>query len=438
MPLGRGSARRAERRSATTSAHDNDLESTERFTQRTRRSSACTRRGTATGSSAAPVRSRYRMSVPGGAIPAAGVTVVGVLPTHRRRGVLTALMREQLADCRARGEPAAYLWASESTIYPRFGYGLAALMGDMRLARERTAFAQPFEPRGTVRLVDVEEAARTFPPLYEQMFAQRPGLFSPDAGVVGGTPARAEPVGAEDGEAARAARARRRARGLRDLHREPGVGARVVGRQGDRGRGGRADARRRRASCGAGCSTSTGPREFEASLLPLDHPLFLLLAEPRRMRFEVGDGIWVRLIDVEAALAARSYEGDTQVVVELTDAFLPENAGRWRLGARGAERTNAARRARARRHRARLCLPRRLLVCRPRARLPGPIELAPGAVARADALFRNDRAAVVRGSFLAVRPSRQQAFRRLQSLFWGRKILWRTTCRRPMGRPRPG
>ena len=65
------------------------------------------------------------------------------------------------------------------------------------------------------------------------------------------------------------------------------------------------------------------------------------LAEPRRMQFEVGDGIWVRLIDVEAALAARSYEGDAQVVVELTDAFLPENAGRWRLGARGAERTNA-------------------------------------------------------------------------------------------------
>jgi predicted acetyltransferase len=81
---------------------------------------------------------------------------------------------------------------------------------------------------------------------------------------------------------------------------------------------------------------------FEAGHLPLDHPLFLLLAEPRRMQFEVGDGIWVRLIDVEAALAARSYEGDTQVVIELADAFLPENAGRWRLGAHGAERTNVA------------------------------------------------------------------------------------------------
>ena len=81
---------------------------------------------------------------------------------------------------------------------------------------------------------------------------------------------------------------------------------------------------------------------FEAGHLPVDHPLFLLLAEPRRMQFEVGDGIWVRLIDVQAALAARGYQGDSQVVIELTDVFLPENAGRWRLGARGAERTNAA------------------------------------------------------------------------------------------------
>ncbi len=97
----------------------------------------------------------FRVSVPGGAdVPAAGVTVVGVLPTHRRRGVLTAMMRAQLADCRARGDLVAYLWASESTIYGRFGYGLASQIGSFALARERTAFAEPFEPRGTVRLVD--------------------------------------------------------------------------------------------------------------------------------------------------------------------------------------------------------------------------------------------------------------------------------------------
>src|SRR4051795_4973129 len=90
----------------------------------------------------------FRMSVPGGgSVPAGGVTVVGVAPTHRRRGVLTAMMRAQLDDCRARGDAAAFLWASEATIYGRFGYGLASRMGQMSLARERTAFAQPFAPR---------------------------------------------------------------------------------------------------------------------------------------------------------------------------------------------------------------------------------------------------------------------------------------------------
>ena len=119
----------------------------------------------------------YEMSVPGGSVPAAGVTVVGVLPTHRRRGVLTALMRAQLDDARERGDAVAYLWASEAAIYPRFGYGLASRNGEMTLPRERTRFAEPFEARGKVRLVGLEEAARVFPPLYGEVFAQRPGMF---------------------------------------------------------------------------------------------------------------------------------------------------------------------------------------------------------------------------------------------------------------------
>ena len=90
----------------------------------------------------------YQLSVPGGSVPAGGVTVVGVLPTHRRRGVLRSLMKAQLEDCRARGESAAYLWASEATIYGRFGYGLASRIGEMTLARDRAAFAVPFTPRG--------------------------------------------------------------------------------------------------------------------------------------------------------------------------------------------------------------------------------------------------------------------------------------------------
>ena len=82
----------------------------------------------------------FQLTVPGGRVAAAGVSVVGVLPTHRRRGVLTAMMRAQLDDCRARGEPVAYLWASEDRIYGRFGYGLASLTGEVDVPRERTTF----------------------------------------------------------------------------------------------------------------------------------------------------------------------------------------------------------------------------------------------------------------------------------------------------------
>src|SRR3954453_21023770 len=115
----------------------------------------------------------FRMSVPGGgSISAGGRKVVRAVPTHRRRGVLTAMMRAQLEDCRARGDLAAYLWASEATIYGRFGYGLASRMGALSLARDRAAFAVPFEPRGTVRLLDLDEAVAAFAPLYEQVVAE--------------------------------------------------------------------------------------------------------------------------------------------------------------------------------------------------------------------------------------------------------------------------
>ena len=69
----------------------------------------------------------FRLSVPGSdLLPVAGVTWVSVLPTYRRRGVLSSIMRHQLADIRGRGEPLAVLWASEAAIYSRFGYGRAS------------------------------------------------------------------------------------------------------------------------------------------------------------------------------------------------------------------------------------------------------------------------------------------------------------------------
>jgi predicted acetyltransferase len=328
----------------------------------------------------------HRMSVPGGSIPAAGVTVVGVLPTHRRRGVLTAMMRAQLEDSRARGDLAAYLWASEGTIYPRFGYGLASRMGAISLATERTAFAQPFTPRGRVRLVDVEEAARTFPPLYEQVWVQRPGMSSRtrawwETRRLADNPSR--PGSPKN-------------RALLELDGEPAGYAIYTVKQ-DWAAG---------ASKGtmtvmeAIAPTAEATRElwrwlldfdwtseFAAGLLPLDHELFLLLAEPRRLRFAIDDGVWVRLLDVAGALSARTYEDAPDVVLEVRDAFLPENEGRYRVGVGGAERTDAQ---------ADLALDVNALGSvylggfsfADLARALRVEELTDGAVARADALFR--------------------------------------------------
>ena len=75
---------------------------------------------------------------------------------------------------------------------------------------------------------------------------------------------------------------------------------------------------------------------LEAHQLPVDHPLFTLLATPRRLRFRLGDSLWVRLVDVGAALSGRAYAGDGEVVVEVRDAVCPWNEGRWRVSAEGA------------------------------------------------------------------------------------------------------
>src|ERR671935_181647 len=120
----------------------------------------------------------FNVTVPGGDLPTAGVSVVGVYPTHRRRGVLRALMRAQLDDAHERGEPLAALWASEETIYGRFGYGLAAYCGEISLPHEYTSFARPVESAGSFRFLEPEQALDELPAVFERIRLQWPGMFS--------------------------------------------------------------------------------------------------------------------------------------------------------------------------------------------------------------------------------------------------------------------
>src|SRR5436190_10629253 len=270
----------------------------------------------------------FDLSVPGGhTVPSAGVTVVGVQPTHRRRGILTEMMRAQLADVRERGEPVAWLWASEATIYTRFGYGLASLTGEIELPRERTAYARPFGPRGIIRSLDVDEAAELFPPIHEAVLRERPGVYR-----------RSRPwwetrrLADDPG---------RRQAGQGPLHRvlleldgEPAAYAlyRIAASfEGFVSTGAVTVVEALGATSEALAAMWQWLLEMDwmatikASLLPLDHPLFLLLAEPRRLRLRVVDGVWVRLVDVGGALSARSVATDEPLVLDVRDSFLPQN-----------------------------------------------------------------------------------------------------------------
>jgi predicted acetyltransferase len=332
----------------------------------------------------------FQLTVPGGRVRAAGVTVVGVYPTHRRRGVLRAMMRAQLDQVHETGEPVAYLWASEETIYGRFGYGLASLVGSFELPRNRAGFVHPFEPRGRTRLVALAEALDLVAPVYDSVAAETPGMF---------------------------ARTREwwQARILSDPEWRRGGGGELqcVVLEVD----GRVDAYalyRLHMSFDGGLPTGytsaiealgrtpEATREIwrflldvdwmesiRAGLLPIDHPLFFLLAEPRRMGFRVGDGLWVRLVDVSAALAARSYAPGESIVIEVADAFCPWNEGGYRIP--GGDRTNGKPDLRV----DVTTLASVYLGGFTFAELARALrveELTSGAIARADTLFRADRA----------------------------------------------
>ena len=185
-------------------------------------------------------------------------------------------------------------------IYGRFGYGLASRMGGISLPSERTSFAVPFEPRGAVRIVDLDESARVFPPLYEQVFAQRAGMFTRSKEWWETRRLFDDPARRRGGPKTRV---------LLELDGEPAGYAIYFVKQ-DWGAGG--------ASKGVVTilevvtPTPEAARElwrwlfdfdwtseFNANMLPLDHELFMLLAEPRRMQFTINEGVWVRLIDVD-------------------------------------------------------------------------------------------------------------------------------------------
>jgi predicted acetyltransferase len=274
------------------------------------------------------------LTIPGGELPAAGVTSVGVMPSHRRRGILTQLMRRELDEALGRGEPLSILWASEEPIYGRFGYGVSTLKASINAERDRIAFRGEPESAARVRLIDAEEAARALPPIWDRAQKERPGMFAR-------SPEWWQEYRLPDPE-----------------HRRGGAGPRFIALLELDGSPEAHALYRVRESWEEGFSTSrllvieavgTTPlaeREIwrflfgidliarvQSNFLPVDHPLMLAVTESRRLGMRVSDGLWLRILDVERALESRSYAAEDELILELDDEFLPDNAGTWTLEA---------------------------------------------------------------------------------------------------------
>ncbi len=284
----------------------------------------------------------FELTVPGGAVRAAGLSVVGVLPTHRRRGILRRMMRAHIDDVHRRGEPVGILWASEDTIYPQFGYGMASASCDVDLAKSATAFARPFESRGEFRILGETEALTPLAEAYERVRPTQPGMLTRSTDWWRhrrlADPENRRMGGGELNRVLLNLDGRPSGYALYRLYPQFELGTsngfvRVIEAVG---------------------ATAEATREIwrfvldidwvaqvKAILLPVDHELFFLLARPRELNYRVHDGLWVRLVDLPAALAARRMGEGEPVVIEVADAFCPWNAGRWRIGPAGAERTTA-------------------------------------------------------------------------------------------------
>lgn len=278
-----------------------------------------------------------RTAVPGGAaLDTAAVTRVGVRGDHTRRGVLTALMRAQLDTLAAAGTALASLRATEARIYGRFGYGMATRGRQVGVRRRGGSGWRAHAPRGgPVRLLAREEVVAVLAPLHERLALRRPGgLVRPAAWWWGPVQRRID-------------------------DRDHVIAAVHTGEHGDDGYlvaflGGPVDSFDSQvlsvADLHAADVAATAAlwrfalgidlvERVEARLRPLDEPLELLLDDPRDCRVGgVEDEAWLRIVDVPAALAARSYGASEPVVLAVHDPVLPTNAGVYRIAAGAAER----------------------------------------------------------------------------------------------------
>jgi len=283
-----------------------------------------------------------RLSVPGGEAATAAITSIGVVPTHRRRGIMRELMRRLLEEARDRGEPLAALHTSEGPIYGRFGFGLATRMGILRIEGRHPEIDVATEPR-EIQALSREDALAAFPAIHDGVRQVRPGM--PDrseawweyrlrdmeedeenAQTGYPEPFFALSTGPEGPDGYVIYQVKRDwsdgfPNGTLEVVELMGIDA-------------HAEAALWRYSFGIDLVART-----VAWIRPTDDPLLHMLVDPRAARFELRDAVWLRLVDVGAALAARRYGARDRIVIEVRDPFCAWNEERFELegGPEGAE-----------------------------------------------------------------------------------------------------
>ena len=333
----------------------------------------------------------FEMTTPGGFVPCGGLTWVGVLASHRRKGVLTAMMRYQLDQVRDRGEAIAALWASESIIYGRFGYGLAAEGAELTIDRTRTQLKHAPKFSGRTRYIDRAEALATWPGIWDEARRVYPGMHNRTPGWwehrVLRDPPWPAPAGfsslfnvqyEEDGKPLGYARYR-----VKEDYKD-GNSASVLSVQ-------------NLIATTDSAYSALWQHIFGVDLIgtisaewrQVDEPLFMMLSDPRRLVRRPSDTVWVRMIDIPRALEARRFATEGSLVIEIADDFCPWNAGRYLLegsqeGVRCTSTTREPDLSMTANELGALYLGG--MRAYPLARA-GRIEGSPAAIARADAMF---------------------------------------------------
>ena len=263
------------------------------------------------------------MSIPGGLATIAGVANIAVQPTHTRQGIMTRMMQHQINDIHERGEPLAALFATESIIYGRFGYGIGSLYERWTIDRPHNGYKYRFENQGRISFVDPADISKDLPDVFQRATVNRPGVFqrpihqwkrdaqSPEhmeGGQGGLFYVTYEEGGRLDGYAA---------------YRIVGTNLCVNELM--------AVTSKANTALWRFCFDVDRMSTAEALRRPIDDPLPWLLADPRRLHRSTRDGVWVRVIDVITALNLRRYMRSDQLVLEIEDDLCPWNAGRFRL-----------------------------------------------------------------------------------------------------------